>query len=127
MAEEIKRSDIAEDDVFSAVTESIKKSLTVLQEYDKGLKKTAETIKKISETPVTSDAKSLDELNQAVKDAKKATEEKVVADKNRAKLEQELTSLQKKRAQIEAQMSKEQKTTVNWNVKVDKSYEKVIG
>lgn len=127
MAEEIKRSDIAEDDVFSAVTESIKKSLAVLREYDKGLKQTAETLKKISETPVTSDAKSLDELNQAVKDAKKATEEKIAADKNRAKLEQELTALQKKRAQMEAQMSKEQKTAVNWNVKVDKSYEKVIG
>lgn len=127
MAEEIKRSDIAEDDIFNAVTESIKKSLAVLQEYDKGLKQTAETLKKISETPVTSDAKSLDELNQAVKDAKKATEEKVKSDKERAKLEKELTALQKKRAQIEAQMSKEQKVTVDWNVKVDKSYEKVIG
>lgn len=127
MAEEIKRSDIAEDDVFGAVTESIKKSLAVLSDYDKSLKQTAETLKKISEAPVTSDAKSLDELNQAVKDAKKATEDKVKADKDRAKLEKELTALQKKRAQMEAQMSKEQKTAVNWNVKIDKSYEKVIG
>src|SRR5690554_1438533 len=106
MAEEIKRSDIAEDDVFSAVTESIKKSLAVLQEYDKGLKQTAETLKKISEAPVTANAKSLDELNQAVKDSKKLVEEKVKVDKQRAEMEANLSTLQKEKLKLEQQVEK---------------------
>lgn len=106
MAEEIKRSDIAEDDVFDGVIKGVKDTLDYLSKFDTELKKVADRLKEISETTVTPSAKSLNELNQAVKDAKKATEEKVKADKQRVEMEANLSTLQKEKLKLEQQVEK---------------------
>ena len=47
MAKQIRRSDIAEDNLFGNIKKSAEQSIQALKKLDKGLQQTAESIKKI--------------------------------------------------------------------------------
>jgi hypothetical protein len=126
MSDKIKRSDLAENNLFEDITKSAREALNQIHLMDETLKSIAATLKQTSNSSDNS-ASSIAELAAAMQVAKKAAEEKQRIDIAQKKITIDLTALEQKQGEIERQLAKDKKNQIDWNKKVEKGYLSIIG
>lgn len=120
MAKQIKRSEIAEKDLYKEIRDSAKKTVTKINALNKGLKRTAEVIKTDLSAPLTKTVSGLTKLNTSVSKMNATMTESVKLDKAKSEAlkaqkqaEQEIYKLEQQRQKaLQQQMNTEKKVRV---------------
>lgn len=94
----IRRSDIAEEDIFKGIRDSAQDTIKVFDKLDEEIKQTAKTLKTQIGGASMKDVKAIREFTKAVNAATKAKQQALQIDKQRAKLTSTAT-----KAELEAQ------------------------
>jgi len=81
---QIKRSDIAESDLYKEIRDSAKKTLTELDKMNVGLKKTATTISKTLNSSLKKSTEGINKMSKAVAQADATMKQSVQVDKAKA-------------------------------------------
>lgn len=81
---QIKRSDIAESDLYKEIRDSAKKTLTELDKMNVGLKKTASTISKTLNSSLKKSTEGINKMSKAVAQADATMKQSVQVDKAKA-------------------------------------------
>ena len=104
MAKQIRRSDIAEDNLFGNIKKSAEQSIQALKKLDKGLQQTAESIKKIVQSTKGTNLSNINKLNKAFQDSNTVRQQSL-------KINTEIANQQKllRQAAIEEEKIKQQK------------------
>lgn len=108
MAKKISRSDISESDIFGGVKASAEGAITVIDELNDALKKSAETLSKDIKGVKFGSAKEIKEFTKAIKEANKLKEDTVKLDKERAKFIQEIEKIEQQEEKTKQQKIKTQ-------------------
>ena len=120
MAKQIKRSEIAEKDLYKEIRDSAKKTVTKINSLNKSLKKTAEVIKTDLSSPLDKTVSGLTKLNTSVSKMNATMTESVKLDKAKAEAlkvqkqaEQEIYKVEQQRQKaLQQQMNTEKKVRV---------------
>ena len=117
MAKQIKRSEIAEQDLYKEIRDSAKKTITQINSLNKAMKKTAETLKKDLSQPLGQTLQNLQQLDSSVMQMNATMEQSIQLDKAKAEAlktqkqaEQEIFKAEQQRQKaVQAQMNTEKK------------------
>ena len=120
MGKQIKRSEIAEQDLYKEIRESAKKTVTQIDKLNINLKKTAEVIKTDLSAPLQKTVSGLSKLNTAVTQMNVTMTESVKLDKAKSEAlktqreaEQQLYKIEQERQKaLQQQMNTEKKVRV---------------
>lgn len=97
MAKQIKKSDIAEDDIFGNVRKSAEDTLKVMDKLSETITKTAKDLSESIKNSSFGDLKSINEFIKLTKDANKLKQDQIKLDKERAALDKELQRIDTER------------------------------
>ena len=120
MAKQIKRSEIAEKDLYKEIRDSAKKTVTKINALNKGLKRTAEVIKTDLSAPLTKTVSGLTKLNTSVSKMNDTMNESVKLDKAKSEAlkvqkqaEEQIYKVEQQRQKaLQQQMNTEKKVRV---------------
>ena len=120
MAKQIKRSEIAEKDLYKEIRDSAKKTVTQINKLNTNLKKTAEVIKTDLDGSLDKSLKGLNNLGTAVNKMNTTMDQSIKLDKAKSEAlktqlqaEQELEKLEQQRQKtLQSQMNTEKKLRV---------------
>ncbi len=118
MSEQIKKSDIFQEDPFKDIKKSIEDSLSVLGKYDEALISIASTLKNEVSKSNASNIKELEKLVAIEKEASKLINKKKTNQQNLTKLEKERLKLQE---QLEVAIAKKNLATSKSNIELQKT------
>lgn len=114
MAKQIKRSEIAEQDLYKEIRDSANKTISSIDRLNQSLKKTAQSIKKDLQGPITKSVQGINKLEASSKQMNEVLKRSVELDKAKAqsiqaqlKAEQELEKLEQQRLKTESARRKE--------------------
>ena len=112
MAKQIKRQDLAEEDLFRGIRDSAEATLKTINELNSSLKTSASVLRKeISESNEQS-AKGLEQLTKATNEAKAAKEAALKLDQEKIKVEQQLLKAEQELEKLQQQKLKTEREAI---------------
>ena len=126
MANRIKRSDIAEEDLFKSIRESAKKTIKTLTDMEKSLKKTAATIKKDLKGSGMGNSSEINKMTQAIQKANKAKQESVKIAKSKQQAQQNLKTSEAELLRIERERIKNEREQIRTGILLKKEKEREL-
>lgn len=118
MGKQIKRSEIAEQDLYKEIRESAKKTVTKINALNKSLKKTAEVIKTDLSTPLDKTVSGLTKLDTAVSKMNATMTESVKLDKAKSEALKAQKEAEEQIYKVEQQREKALQQQMNTEKKV---------
>jgi len=126
MANKIKRSEIAEEDLFKSIRDSAKKTIQTLDNMNKSLKKTASTIKSDLKGTTFGNSEQINKVNSALKEANKIKNESVKISKAKQQAEQNLAKSESELLRIERERIKNEREQLKTSIMLKKEKEREL-
>lgn len=126
MANRIKRSEIAEEDLFKSIRDSAKKTIETLNGMNKALKKTASTIKSDLKGTTLGNSEQINKVTKAIQQANKVKSEGVKIAKAKQQAEQSLAKSESELLRIERERIKNEREQLRTSIMLKKEKEREL-
>ena len=126
MANRIKRSEIAEEDLFKSIRDSAKKTIETLNSMNKSLKKTASTIKSDLKGASFGNSEQINKVTKAIQQANKVKSEGVKIAKAKQQAEQSLAKSEAELLRIERERIKNEREQLRTSIMLKKEKEREL-
>ena len=124
MANRIKRSDVAEEDLFKSIRDSAKKTIETLDKMNTSLKKTATSIKGSLKGTSFGNAKDINDVTAAIRKANKVKEDSLKVNKAIVQQQNNLANAEKNLEQIKREKLKTEREAIKNAIQLKKEKER---